>query len=129
MQTTTNPISTEAPLESLPLTLPEELWSKLDEPAQARYRQAQEALDVLAMRGVAAPHTLCQALGVEADELLAIVRLLEGMSLVAVDVGPTVKLLALPDEHVRVVGPDGKVRWIFVARPMVAPDVDPATLN
>jgi hypothetical protein len=39
------------------------------------------------------------------------------------------KLVALPDEHVKIVGPDGRVRWLFVARPIDAPDLDPLDLN
>jgi hypothetical protein len=43
--------------------------------------------------------------------------------------GPELHLIALPDEHVKVVGPDGQTRWIFVARPLVPPPVDPSKLN
>jgi hypothetical protein len=67
-----------------------------------------------------------------ADQALAGLRVLQGMDLVSVepsDEGPTVKLVALPEEHVRIVGPDGQVRWLLVSRPLEAPDMDPATLN
>jgi hypothetical protein len=43
--------------------------------------------------------------------------------------GPLVRLLALPEDHVRVVGPDGRVRWVFVARPLDAPEVAVENLN
>ena len=60
------------------------------------------------------------------------VAVLDGMSLVSIDAtenGPVVTLIALPDEHVRLVGPDGQTRWLFVARPLDPPEVDAAQLN
>jgi hypothetical protein len=67
-----------------------------------------------------------------AEQALAGLRVLQGMDLVNVeasDDGPVVKLVALPEEHVRIVGPDGQVRWLLVSRPLEAPEMDPATLN
>jgi hypothetical protein len=40
-----------------------------------------------------------------------------------------VQLVAVPDEHVRFVGPDGEPRWVFIARPLEAPDIDKSHLN
>jgi hypothetical protein len=40
-----------------------------------------------------------------------------------------VKLVALPEEHVRTVGPDGQVRWLLVSRPVEAPEIEPSQLN
>jgi hypothetical protein len=54
------------------------------------------------------------------------------MSLVDVESsarGPRITLLALPEEHVRIVGPDGQERWVFVARPLDPPTIDPKDLN
>jgi hypothetical protein len=54
------------------------------------------------------------------------------MSLVHVDQGepePSVTLRALPESHVRIVGPDGRPRWVFVARPLDPPSIDPSELN
>jgi hypothetical protein len=67
-----------------------------------------------------------------AEQALAGLRVLQGMDLVNVEStedGPLVRLVALPEEHVRIVGPDGQVRWLFVSRPLEVPEVDPATLN
>jgi len=67
-----------------------------------------------------------------AEQALAGLRVLQGMDLVNVEAsekGPVVKLVALPEEHVRIVGPDGQVRWLLVSRPLETPELDPATLN
>jgi hypothetical protein len=67
-----------------------------------------------------------------AEQSLAGLRVLQGMDLVSVeatDGGPLVKLVAVPEEHVRIVGPDGQVRWLLVSRPLEAPEVDPSSLN
>ena len=66
------------------------------------------------------------------EQTLAGLRVLEGMDLVtieATDEGPLVTLIAVPEEHVRIVGPDGNVRWLLVARPLEAPEIEPANLN
>jgi hypothetical protein len=39
------------------------------------------------------------------------------------------RVIAVPDEHVRIVGPDARTRWLFIARPLVPPDVAPGDLN
>ena len=67
-----------------------------------------------------------------ADQALAGLRVLQGMDLVSVEAtedGPMVKLVAVPEEHVRLVGPDGQVRWLLVSRPLEPPDIDPKSLN
>jgi len=114
----------------LPLTLPQELWVTLSPAQQAVYRRAEALLDVFSItRSVALSSVLAQ--GPHAEVLRAL-QVLGGMSLVEVEPGedePTVTLRALPDEHVRVVGVDGKARWIFVARPLEAPEIDPQNLN
>ena len=59
-------------------------------------------------------------------------RVLDGMSLVEVESGergPVLTLLALPEDHVRIVGPDGAVRWVFVARPLDPPEIEAESLN
>jgi hypothetical protein len=66
------------------------------------------------------------------DEALRGLEVLDGMDLVAVeasDTGPRITLRAIPDGHVRITGPDGKVRWVFIARPLDAPEVAPLDLN
>jgi hypothetical protein len=70
--------------------------------------------------------------GLGLDEALKGLEVLDGMELVSVeasDRGPSVTLLALPEDHVRITGLDGKVRWVFVARPLDEPEVPPSALN
>jgi hypothetical protein len=67
-----------------------------------------------------------------AEQALSGLRILQGMELVSVeatDEGPLVKLVALPEEHVRLVGPDGHVRWLLVSRPLDPPELEPSQLN
>jgi len=115
---------------TLPLTLPRELWVTLSPAQQAVYRRAEALLDLFSFtRSVALSSVLAQ--GPHAEVLRAL-QVLGGMSLVEVESNndePTVTLRALPDEHVRLVGVDGKPRWIFVARPIDSPTVDPQNLN
>ncbi len=114
----------------LPLTLPRELWVTLSPAQQAVYRRAESLLDLFSVsRAVALSQILSQ--GPHAEVLRAL-QVLGGMSLVEIEPGddePTVTLRAMPEEHVRVVGVDGKPRWIFVARPLDPPAVDPLNLN
>jgi hypothetical protein len=122
----------QEPSGTPPLTLPRELWVKLSDEHQAACRSAEGLLEVfsdekaLPLRDVFVRTTL------GAEQALAGLRVLQGMDLVNVeasDNGPVVKLVALPEEHVRIVGPDGQVRWLLVSRPLETPELDPATLN
>jgi hypothetical protein len=114
----------------LPLTLPQELWLTLSPAQRAVYQRAETLLD----RFVAAGRiTLSEVLtqGPRAEVLRAL-QVLGGMSLIEVEAGDDeawVTVLAVPDEHVRFVGPDGKTRWIFVARPLEPKEVDAHRLN
>jgi hypothetical protein len=114
----------------LPLTLPAELWASLSPAQQAVYRRAESLLDVFS---TARELPLARLLehGPRAEVLRAL-QVLGSMSLVEIatgDSGPTVTLRALPDEHVRVTGPDSRARWIFVARPIEPPDIALTDLN
>lgn len=116
----------------LPLTLPSELWSSLSPAEQAVYRRAETLLDSFTLgRTVALARMLQQ--GPRAEVLRAL-QVLGGMELIEIsendeDTGPIVTLRAVPDEHVRIMGPDGRQRWLFVARPLDPPKVDPSQLN
>ena len=115
-----------------PLTLPRELWAKLSSEHQAACQSAEVLLRIFGdEKSVLLRDVFTQAeLG--AQEALAGLRVLQGMDLVNVEAtedGPLVKLVALPEEHVRIVGPDGQVRWLFVSRPLEPPEIDPSTLN
>jgi len=116
---------------SLPLTMPAELWGTLSPAQQAVYRRAEALLDRFgAHRSVDLSMLLQQ--GPRAEVLRAL-HVLGGMSLVDIEEtssdDPKVTLRATPEEHVRVVGPDGRPRWIFVARPLDPPPMNPANAN
>lgn len=115
----------------LPLTLPRELWVTLSPAQRAVYRRAEALLEEFnGARRIALAQILEQ--GPRAEVLRAL-QVLGGMSLIEVEANdedePWVTLLAVPDEHVRFTGPDGKTRWIFVARPIEPKEVDSQLLN
>ena len=115
-----------------PLTLPRELWVKLSDEHQAACRSAEGLLELFSDEKTLLLRDIFVRTKVGAEQALAGLRVLQGMDLVNVessDDGPLVKLVALPEEHVRIVGPDGQVRWLLVSRPLEAPEMDPATLN
>jgi hypothetical protein len=115
-----------------PLTLPRELWVKLSDEHQAACRSAEGLLEVFSDENTLLLRDVFVRTELGAEQALAGLRVLQGMDLVSVeasDDGPLVKLIALPEEHVRIVGPDGQVRWLLVSRPLEAPEMDPATLN
>ncbi|HET9957565.1 MAG TPA: hypothetical protein VFQ61_23865 [Polyangiaceae bacterium] len=114
----------------LPLTLPGELWGTLSPAQQAVYRRAESLLDAFTDSRQLALSRLMQ-LGPRAEVLRAL-QVLGGMSLIEIDNAeedPQVRLRATPEEHLRVVGPDGRPRWIFVARPIDPPSVESGLLN
>ena len=115
-----------------PLTLPRELWAKLSSEHQAACRNAEVLLSIFDAETSVLLRDVFTRTELGAEQALAGLRILQGMDLVNVDAtedGPLVKLVALPEEHVRIVGPDGQVRWLFVSRPLEPPEVDPSTLN
>jgi hypothetical protein len=88
--------------------------------------------DHLSLRERITLSDLSEATGFAIEELLEGLRALGGMNLIEFENDGKellIKLIAVPDEHVRIVGPDHKTRWLFVARPIVAPDVAPGDLN
>lgn len=115
-----------------PLTLPRELWVKLSDEHQAACRSAEGLLELFSDEKMVPLRDVFVRTKLGAEQALAGLRVLQGMDLVNVeasDDGPLVKLVAVPEEHVRIVGPDGQVRWLLVSRPLEAPELDPATLN
>ena len=115
-----------------PLTLPRELWVKLSSEHQAACRSAEGLLEIFNDERVLPLRDLFARTALQAEDALAGLRILQGMDLVNVEAseqGPVVKIVALPEEHVRLVGPDGQVRWLLVSRPLEAPEVDPSQLN
>ncbi len=122
----------ETSLEALPLGLPTELWAEMSEEHRAACTSAAALLAAFGTKRTASLRSVGRRAGLEVGDALAGLRVLDGMSLVEIesgDRGPIVTLLALPEDHVRVIGPDGAVRWVFVARPLDAPEVAAEDLN
>jgi len=128
----TEPREVSAVVGTPPLTLPRELWVKMSSEHQAACQSAASLLDMFTAENSVLLRDLFTRSKLGADQALAGLRVLQGMDLVSVeatDDGPIVKLVAVPEEHVRLVGPDGQVRWLLVSRPLEPPDVDPKSLN
>ncbi len=125
---------TETQFEGLPgppLKLPEEVWVTLEPRRRRIYLVGQAIVDELVQIGSLPLQELVAKLRVPPGQFLGALQLLHSMDLVAMDAGdsPTLTLLALPDEHVRVTGADGKQRWVFIARPLDPPHHEPGELN
>jgi len=115
-----------------PLTLPHDLWVKMSSDQKLACHSAASLLDTFAADTTVLLRDLFTRTKLGADQTLAGLRVLQGMDLVNVEAteeGPIVELVAVPEEHVRIVGPDGHVRWLLVSRPLEAPELDPASLN
>jgi hypothetical protein len=131
MMTTGSTIDTEQ-TELPPLTIPQDVWEPLPSSEKVVWRRAQKMFDHLTLRETMTLAELSEATGFAIDELLEGLRALGGMNLIEFENNGkdlAIKLIAIPDEHVRIVGPDEKTRWLFIARPLVAPDVAPGELN
>jgi hypothetical protein len=115
-----------------PLTFPEEVWEEMPLEYQEACRSAQALLEGFHDDRTLGLREARKRAGLGLDEALKGLEVLDGMDLVRVepsDSGPSVTLLALPEDHVRIRGLDGKVRWVFVARPLDEPEVPPSALN
>jgi hypothetical protein len=116
----------------LPLTIPEELWSNISPEQQERCIAAQRVLGAFAGDRDLDLSDLAERLEVEPEAVLGGLHVLDAMSLVTSeesDEGPRFHLRAVPDEHVRFVGPNGRTQWLFVARPLDPPEIEAASLN
>jgi hypothetical protein len=115
-----------------PLTFPTEVWEEMPPEYQQACRSAQALLEGFHDDRTLALREARKRAGLGLDEALKGLEVLDGMELVRVDsseAGPSVTLLAMPEDHVRITGPDGKVRWVFVARPLDEPEVPASALN
>ena len=119
--------------ESLPLAFPMARWLSFDVEERSRFNRAQLVLDAME---TSAPNTggaLARDTGLEHQDLGEALALLEDLALVefADDDGSelSVSLVATPEEHIGVRFPDGRVRWIFISRPVVEPDLTREELN
>lgn len=118
--------------QDLPLTFPEQLWEQIPEEQKTVLRHADSVLHALDPGAPASLRELHEKTGMELDDLLHAIRALDGMDLVSVDNDGRnliVTVVALPDDFVRIADPAGAPRWVFVARPIVPPQVDPSQLN
>jgi hypothetical protein len=125
-------IFTQGEVGTPPLTIPRELWEAMPREQQELYERAQAVLDVLTPEEPVALRDIVSQTHLATQDVLFALRALDGMSLVFVGTDGRqvmVQLLAVPDEHVPVVGPDGRTRWIFVARPLIEPRLEQERLN
>jgi len=119
-------------VNGLPLTIPEELWSKIAPEQQERCIAAQRVLGAFAGDRDLDLSDLAERLAAEPEDVLRGLHVLDAMSLITSeesDEGPRFHLRALPDEHVRFVGPNGRTQWLFVARPIDPPEIEAKSLN
>ena len=115
-----------------PLTLPRELWVTLSGDHQTACLSAEGLLRLFDSKKTLPLRDMLAKTDLGIEQTLAGLRVLDGMDLVSIeatDNGPLVTLVAVPEEHVRIVGPDGNVRWLLVARPLEAPEIEPSMLN
>jgi hypothetical protein len=115
-----------------PLTFPKEVWDEMPPEYQTACRSAQALLEGFRGDRTLALRDARKRAGLGLDEALKGLEVLDGMELVSVEPserGPSVTLLALPEDHVRITGLDGRVRWVFVARPLDEPEVPDSALN
>lgn len=116
----------------LPLTIPRELWAALTPEQKTVYRRAQSILTELEAEHRLSLTDILVRVEAPLPEVLPALQVLDTMSLVdaeATGSGPVFTLRAIPDEHVRIVGPGGQVQWLFVARPVEPPEIPDALLN
>lgn len=105
-------------LEALPLTMPAQLWCGLGDRKRQLFRRAQAILDCLIVEERLGISETCDRVGQPLTALLPAFRLLAVIGLISVESDASVSLRALPGEHIRVTGPDGKTRWMFVTCPV-----------
>jgi DNA-binding transcriptional ArsR family regulator len=116
----------------LPLGFPRERWSRFDDSEKEQFVRAQTVLDTFKRSSSLSVGALARDTALPQEHLSAALRLLEELSLVQVDEFRgqiRVQLIATPEDHIGVRFPDGQVRWVFIARPVREPELDPAELN
>jgi hypothetical protein len=121
--------------EALPLAFPMARWQSFDVEERSRFNRAQLVLDAMEVE-VTAPRSveaLARDTGLEHHDLGEALALLEDLALVEFedDEGQelSVSLVATPEEHIGVRFPDGRVRWIFISRPVIEPNLEREELN
>src|SRR4051794_38679227 len=107
--------SAEPAPEPRPLGFPAELWAEMSVDHRSACTNAAALLGAFGERRTVSLRSVSERAGLDLSDALAGLRVLDGMNLVEVEAGekgPILKLLALPEDHVRIVGPDGAVRWV-----------------
>jgi hypothetical protein len=108
-------------------------WLSFDVEERSRFNRAQLVLDAMEATAPNTVGALARDTGLEHQDLGEALALLEDLALVefADDDGSelSVSLVATPEEHIGVRFPDGRVRWIFISRPVVEPDLAREELN
>ena len=115
-----------------PLGFPAELWDEMSEQHRTACTSAEALLGAFGEERTVPLRAVSKRAGLTMPEALEGLRVLDGMDLVRVeagDHGPLVTVMAKPEDHVRIIGPDGAVRWVFIARPIDPPDVEEHELN
>lgn len=115
-----------------PLTFPREVWEEMPADYQKACHSAQALLEGFGDDRTLPLRDVRKRVNLGLDEALKGLEILDGMELVSVeasDRGPSITLVAVPEDHVRITGLDGKVRWVFVARPLDEPEVPSSALN
>jgi MarR family len=119
--------------DNLPLAFPMARWLSFDVEERSRFNRAQLVLDAMEAEAPNSVGTLARETGLEHQDLGEALALLEDLALVefADDDGRelSVSLVATPEEHIGVRFPDGRVRWIFISRPVVEPELAHEELN
>src|SRR3954470_23258254 len=119
--------------ENLPLAFPMARWLSFDVEERSRFNRAQLVLDAMEATAPNTVGALARDTGLEHQDLGEALALLEDLALVefADDDGSElcVSLVATPEEHIGVRFPDGRIRWIFISRPVVEPDLTREELN
>ena len=115
-----------------PLQLPEVLWNGLSHSEQETYQVAQHILERMIDLQQGKKPRWPRSVTESGEHLVGALRLLDRFGLVKVEQeGKLLRLglLATPEEHIRVPHPSGGHRWVFIARPIHEPEVDPGMLN
>ena len=116
----------------LPLTIPSELWTRIEPEQQERCFAAERLLEAFNGDRELGFSELANRADESADVALGGLQVLQAMALVSIeagDRGPMCTLRAVPDAHVRFIGPNGRPQWLFVARPLDPPEVERIELN
>lgn len=119
--------------EALPLAFPMARWLSFDVEERSRFNRAQLVLDAMEQAAPRTVDALARDTGLEHHDLGEALALLEDLALVELDDDDgeeiSVSLVATPEEHIGVRFPDGRVRWIFISRPVVEPQLSREELN